>query len=155
MTLGTGGRRGLGVQLDHVLNEPQPVIHFERENGFRMKLNRLNGEIAMADAHDDAVFRFRGYFQVGWECFAIRIERMIAANPERRRKIAEYAAVFMSNFRALAVHGIAEHIELAAERFHNALQTETYAEGGRATVSQFTNQRRNTEIFRTTRTRGD
>jgi hypothetical protein len=59
--------------LDHVLHQPQAAVSVQREDRFGMKLNGFDRQIAMADAHDDAVVAFRGYFQARREFFGNRV----------------------------------------------------------------------------------
>src|SRR5271170_7111253 len=90
-----GGRTR--VERDHIFHKPQTTIPLKREDGLRMELHGLNGEMAMADAHDDAVFRFSGDFETCRKRRAIGVEGMIPADSKWRRQVAQHALSMMMN----------------------------------------------------------
>ena len=71
------------VRLDHVLHQPQAAVTLQSQNRFGVKLHRFNGQVAVTNAHDDAVVRFRGNFKAGGKRVAIGIKRMITAHTKR------------------------------------------------------------------------
>jgi hypothetical protein len=51
----TAGQMPVTQFLNHVLHKAQAAVTVEREDRFRMKLDGLHRQFAMADAHDHAV----------------------------------------------------------------------------------------------------
>ncbi len=51
----TADQAGVPQTLDDVFHQPQAAVSVERQDRFGMKLHGFHRQIAMADAHDDAV----------------------------------------------------------------------------------------------------
>ncbi len=53
------------IQTHHVSHELHSAIVLERQELFRLKLNRFDRQFPVRDAHDDAIIRFGVYFKAG------------------------------------------------------------------------------------------
>ena len=60
---------GVPQALDDVFHQPQAAVAVQRQDRFGMKLHGLHRQVAMADAHDDAVVAFGGDFEARREAF--------------------------------------------------------------------------------------
>src|SRR5947208_16729959 len=78
------GKRRVGVVLDHVLHQTEPAVALEREDRFWMKLYCFNWQIAVTNAHNNAVFGLSRDPQASRKTSALRIERLITSHPARR-----------------------------------------------------------------------
>src|ERR1017187_5909389 len=118
-------------QLNRVLDQLQAVVGAggQGEDRFGVELHGFDGQFPVPDAHDDAALaRFGGDFQARGEGFAARVQRVIAAHLEFLRQTLENAQAAVAHHGALAVHGVIEDAQLAAERLDNALQSQAHAE---------------------------
>src|SRR3954471_24621706 len=68
-----GSDTRVSQKLDHVFHQPQSAVAVERQDGLGMELHGLHGQVAMAHAHDDAVFGLGGDFKAGRQLFTDRI----------------------------------------------------------------------------------
>src|SRR6266496_1625831 len=112
-----------------------------------MELHRFDWQSTVTDAHDDAVVRFGGDFEDGRQSFADGVERMVAAHTEGLREAFKYAEIAVRDHRRLAVHGIVEDCEFAAERFDDALQAEADTERRNAETRAVLHQAGNTKVI--------
>ena len=83
-----------------------------------MELNRFDRQLAVAHAHDHAIVRLGGDFKATRKCFTAREQRVVAADLEPLRQTFEYAEVAVGDLGRLAVHGIVQDSQLAAESFN-------------------------------------
>ena len=93
-----------------------------------MELHRLDWEVFVTNRHDDAVVGLGGHFEAGWEGLSIGEEGMIPAHLKSLRKSFKYAFAGMRHPGSLAVHGIVQHSQSAAERLHHTLKAQTHSE---------------------------
>src|ERR1039458_2253831 len=123
VTGGTGSADNVAdLRQPHgVLHEFEPVVIGGGEDALGMELHGLDGEFAMAHAHDHAVFGLRGNFETGGQRFTSGEERMIAAHLKLRGQAFKHAHAAMADGGGLAVHGVIEHAQFAAEGFDDAL----------------------------------
>jgi hypothetical protein len=112
----------------YVLHQVQAAVSFRSQDRLRMKLHGFHRQLAVAQAHDDAVVGLGGDFQARRGTSRTRVERMIAAHLETLRQSFEHTRAASAHPRRLAVHGVIEHAQLAAERLHHALQSQAHAE---------------------------
>ena len=94
-----------------------------------MELNAFDGELAMAEAHDDAV-GFGGDFEAARQRAVFDDERMIARGFEVLREIAKNGFAVVMNFAGLAVHDFFCADDFAAEGVADGLMAEANAENG-------------------------
>src|ERR1044072_4597206 len=97
-----------------------------------MKLHTLSLQFAMAQAHDDAVARFRRNFQTIRQRLALDNQRMIASSLERRRKLTEDRLAVVTNLRRLAMHPFGRAHHAPAKHLPNRLVSQTHAENWQA-----------------------
>src|SRR4051812_21487887 len=102
-----------------------PVL---REDGFGVELNAFDGQLSMAHAHDLAVIRPGGHFEIRWTRLALDCERMVPSGFVRRRQAAENAGARVMDARHLAVHERLRVHHMPAECLPDRLVPETYAE---------------------------
>src|SRR5580700_5252486 len=76
--------------------EIQKIAQYERamfgENALRVKLHAIGRQRAMRDAHDHAVIRLRGDFEIDRRARALNDEGMVARRLERSVDAAKHAA---------------------------------------------------------------
>src|SRR5947209_1092614 len=97
------------------------------EKGLRVELHALHGELAVAHAHDLAVFGFRRDLQALWQGRPANRERMIAGRHEGTRQSAKHPEARMADRRGFPVHDLARMHDLAAESLADRLMTEAHA----------------------------
>ena len=86
--------RGAGhtVEYFHVdVYKRQAAVSLGSQNRLRMKLHGFDRQLAVTQAHDDAVIRLGGHFQARGESFAHGEQRMIAAHLKTFRQPLEHA----------------------------------------------------------------
>src|SRR5579871_5511690 len=140
---------GMTQRLYDVLDEAETAVAIERQDRFGMELNSLNGQIAMADTHDDAVVALRRDFETGWKLFGNRVERMITSDAEFLGQAGENPQAAMADQRRLSMHRVSQHAQLAAKGFDDSLQSEADAENRDFEPGGAANQLQNAEIGRT------
>ena len=87
-----------------------------------MKLDGFDGQFLVPNSHDDAaVDGLRGHFKTGRERRPARVEGVVAAYLKFLGQSLEDAHSAVAHHGTLAVHGVVEHVQVAAECFHNAL----------------------------------
>src|SRR6187455_692925 len=82
----------------------------------------------MPHTHDDAVLGFGRDLKAGRQLFTDRVERVVAAHPERLRQTFKYIAAHVMHQRWLAVHRIVEHSEFPSICFDHSLKAKAHAE---------------------------
>ena len=65
------GHTSTTVDLNYVAHELEAAVVVQTQQRFGMELHRLDRQFAVAHAHDDAVFGFRGDFEARRELLRI------------------------------------------------------------------------------------
>src|SRR6185312_1139020 len=116
---------GPSVQREEVRAQCLAVLGQER---LGVELHALDGEAAVAHAHDLAVGGARRDLEVDGHARALDRERMVAGRRERRRQPGEHAPSVVRDRRELAVHHLAGAHDRAAECFTDRLVAKAHAE---------------------------
>src|SRR5947207_4665390 len=98
------------------------------QDRFRMKLHALDRKLAMAHAHDLAVFAGRGDLQAGRHRLALNNQRMIAGSGQRVGEAGEDAAVYVRDRRDIPIHDVLRANDAATERLSDRLVAQADAE---------------------------
>src|SRR3954463_12472096 len=98
------------VCFDYVLDEAESAIALKAQHRFGMELNGLYRQLAMTNAHNDAVVRFGRDLKTVWERFSICVKRVIAANTKWRGQIMKDALPMVNNLGGFPMHGVFEDI---------------------------------------------
>src|SRR6185312_13134516 len=115
------------AQPYNIFDEFQAAVSIEREDRLRMELHCLNRQIAMPDAHDNAVVGFGRHFKTRRQNRPLREKRMITAYLEPLRQALEYALTLMRHHRRFPVHRIIQHPEFPAKCLNDSLQAKAHA----------------------------
>src|SRR3954468_21136568 len=99
-----------------------------REDGLGVELHALDGQRAVAHAHDLAVLGPCGDLELRRAARALDGERMVARRLVRRRQALEDAAALVVDARDLAVHEGLRVDHLAAEGLADRLVAEAHTE---------------------------
>jgi hypothetical protein len=127
---------GQRLECEEVL---QQVLTLERQDRLGVELDAVDGEFAVAQAHDLALGGFGGDFERGREGFAFHEQGMVARGLEGIGEVGEDAGVVVLNGRGFAVHESAGADDVATENMADALMPEAYAEEGRIWAEAFDN----------------
>src|SRR5208282_1067301 len=100
------------------------------EHGFGVELDAFDREIAVAEAHDHAVFRHGGDGQAARESAAFDHQRMIARGGERAGQAAKQGFAVVADLAGFSVHEARGADHAPAKRLADALMTEADAEDG-------------------------
>src|SRR5215475_8150059 len=98
------------------------------ENRFRMKLDAVHGELAMAQRHDFAVLAFGDDLEACREGISLDDERVISTGFKWCGQIGKESAPVMSDFGRLAMHKNGSACDFSPIRFGDALMSKTNAE---------------------------
>ena len=105
-----------------------------------MELHAVDGELAVAQAHDFALGGFGGDFERGGEGLALDEQGVVARGFEGIGQAGEDAGAVVQDGRGLSVHEPASADDVAAEDVADALVAEANAEqrgGGAETSDDF------------------
>ena len=125
-----------------------------REDRLGVELDALDGVLAMAHAHDQAVRRRGGHLEDGGQRVARHRQRVVAAGLERRGQPREAADAAVVHGRLLAVHRL-DRDDLAAVDEADGLVAEADAEDGRRRPESRDDLERDAGVLRPRRTRAD
>jgi hypothetical protein len=100
------------------------------EDGFGVELNALDGEFAVAEAHDDAVLGFGGDVQHARERFALDDEGVVAGGGEGVGEVAEDTLAVMIDRAGFAVEEFGGADDLRTEGRADGLMAQADAENG-------------------------
>ena len=98
------------------------------EDRLRVELHALDRQLAVAQAHHDAVVGLGRDLQHVGHRLPLHDQRVVAGRLERARQTLEHAGVVVSDERGLAVHDLRRPHDLAAEDLADALVAEAHAE---------------------------
>lgn len=93
-----------------------------------MKLNSMDSQSPMSQAHDDAIGGLRSDFEAIGKCFALDNKGMVTGGVEGVWQSAKDPRVFVVNGSDFAMHRTRTPDDSAAEVLPNALVPETNAE---------------------------
>src|SRR6185503_11176543 len=105
----------------------------------------------MPDTHDHAILALRGDLEHGRKLLRYSVKRMIAAYAEFLRQTLKHPHAAIPYHRRLAMHGISQHAQFAAESLYHALQSQAHAEHRNFAFGGVANQFRHSEIGGTPR----
>src|ERR1039458_407991 len=91
VTLRPKARRRRAVEPHHVLHQLQTAVSLGSQDRLRMKLHGFHRQLAVAQAHDDAVIRLGSHFQARRETPPPGDQRMIAPHLKTLRQSLEHA----------------------------------------------------------------
>ena len=97
------------------------------EDGFGVELYAFDFVAAVAEAHDDAVVRFRSDGEFARQGFSLDDQGMVARSGERIRQLAENVFVVVMNLAGFAVEQFRRANDFSAERGADSLVTEANA----------------------------
>jgi hypothetical protein len=117
------------LELEKIFQE---AFTFGREDGLRVKLDSVDGERFVLQAHDFAFGCFGGDFKDVGQGVAFDDERVVAGGFERRWEIFEDAFSGVENRRGFSVHEAVGADDFAAVDLADALVPEADAEDGEA-----------------------
>src|SRR3984893_7269773 len=97
------------------------------EHGFGMELHAFEEQLAVAQAHDEAV-ALGGNFEFAGQAFSLHDEGVIARGHEVLRQFAKNGLAIVMDAAGFAVHQRRGAHHFAAEGVANGLMTETNSE---------------------------
>src|SRR5712692_4146118 len=133
----------------------QERLALARQDGLRVELDALDGEMTMAQAHDLAVLSSRGDLEDGGETLVEHHQRVVARGIEVLLEPREHPAAIVMDAGGLAVHLLARARDGAPERLADGLVPETDAENRRGRVEASDQTERDARAVRIARPRGD
>jgi len=98
------------------------------ENGFRVKLHAVHGELVMTQGHDLAVLAFRSDFEACREGTPLDDQRVVSTGFKRCGQIDKKAASVVSDAGCLPMHKAGSTRDFSAIRFGDALMSKTNAQ---------------------------
>src|SRR5712691_1449766 len=133
----------------------QERLALARQDGLRVELDTLHGQMPMAQAHDLAVLGPRGDLEHGGETLVEHHQRVVARGIEVLLELREDAAAIVMDAGGLAVHLLARPGHGAAERLADGLVPEADAENRRGRVEASDQPERDARAVWIARPRGD
>src|SRR5712692_8651616 len=133
----------------------QERLALARQDGLRVELDTLHGQMPMAQAHDLAVLSSRGDLEDGGETLVEHHQRVVARGIEVLLEPREHPAAIVMDAGGLAVHLLARARDGAPERLADGLVPETDAENRRGRVEASDQTERDARAVRIARPRGD
>src|SRR5258708_12933500 len=124
-----------------------------REDRFGVELHALDGQRAVANAHDLAVLRPGGDLEVARATVALDRERMVPGRVIRRGQAAEHSGALVVDARDLAVHQRLRMDDAPAERLADGLMAEAHAEDRHAGLEPLHHAERDPRLFPSARPR--
>jgi len=106
MQMGLSSGFSAPVAPQHVLDQPQPAVSLQSEDGLRVELHGLDGQLFVPHAHDHAVIGFGRHFQALRERLPAGEQRVVAAYPEALRQPFENAFALVDHGGRFPVHGV-------------------------------------------------
>jgi hypothetical protein len=120
-------RRRTSLQVQEILDEALAV---GGEDRFGVELDTLDGKLAVAQAHDDAVRGARGDLELVGQAFFFDDEGMVAGAGHRRVETGEDGSAIVVDLAGFAMHELRGTDDVAAEGCADGLMAEADAEDG-------------------------
>ena len=130
------GRHVSGFNGPDLIHSGQPEeirqqgVTVLRRDALGVKLNAVDWQIFVRDAHHHPVVGFRRHAQAGGHGGAIDCQGVIARSLELRRQAREHAGTVVPYDAELSVHDLGSSNDASAERLANGLVAQTHPENG-------------------------